>query len=86
MLFVYQLNWENKNGERRYFWSAWESKADARANGLFEVSFPRKVTLQELETYANENWALPTNDDGEEDLANFNGIEAYGTLFLAEAP
>jgi hypothetical protein len=78
------LNWENKTGTRRYFWTAWESKADARANGPWEVSFPHKVTKDELEKFANENWALPENEDGEEDIQNFSGIEAIGVLFMEE--
>ena len=84
MLYVYQLNWENKSGEREYFWSAWESQADARSNGPWEVSFPSPVTLAQLEEYTNSNWALPLSDDGSEDLQNFDGIEARGSLFLGE--
>ena len=84
MLYVYQLNWDNKSGEREYFWSAWESQADARSNGPWEVSFPSPVTLAQLEEYANSNWALPLSDDGSEDLQNFDGIEARGSLFLGE--
>jgi len=82
MLYIYQLNWENKSGEREYFWTAWESQADARANGNWEASFPHKMTKTELEKYANDNWVLPENEHGEEDLRNFSDIPAYGSLFI----
>lgn len=84
LLFTYILNWENKTGEREYFWTGWESPADARQDGLWEVSFPAKVTRAELEAYVNEHWALPENEEGEEDLRDFTGIDAYGLIFVEE--
>lgn len=85
-LFVYTLNWENKAGEREYYWTGHESQADARQDDIFEVSFPAKITRAELEAYCNENWSLPWDDEGNEteDLRNFTGIDAYGFIFNEE--
>jgi len=83
-LIVYELNWENKSGDREYFWSSWESAADARANGPWEVAFPARATRRELEDYANSNWALPCNEEEVEDLRNFTGIAAPLGTFLGE--
>lgn len=84
MLYVYQLNWENKDGERSYFWTAWISQADARQNDNWEVSSPAKMTITELTEYANQEWCLPSDEAGTEDLVSFDGIPAYGALFLNE--
>jgi hypothetical protein len=77
MLWSYTLTWTHDREAQEITNLRWIEAyvaGDARSTAPWEFLSPARLTADALATYANEQWCLPTTEDGEEFLTTFDGL------------